>query len=137
MLYGSCQYFLKINPLYFGGGTITPTIVSSELSSNNRPPTISYTPFGAAGPRLQMPANLPATPSTTDTIKWLNPGTHIVKVRLTNTVPFNQAEDIRLRWNLCKWSLNKNYCITDSNNTHFISLIPQVMANPIPTISDQ
>jgi len=137
MLFGTCRYWLRINPLYFGGGIITPEIIDSELSPSLRPPSITYaTSPTDGGPRLQMPPNLPTSPSTTDTVKWLSSGTLIVRVRLTNTVAFNQSEDIGLRWkNAGSGGHYSGFVVfTDTNNTRLVDITDSTChINPIAT----
>lgn len=145
MLYGTCQYFLKINALYLAGGTLTCAIIGSDLTASLRPPNCTYSTTGAAGPRIQLPANLPTSPSTTDTIRYLTPGTKIVRVRLTNSVPFNTSEDINLRWRNANAGnpFTKITVFTDSNNIRLVDVTdstghyngPTGVSNPNQTTS--
>src|SRR5262245_17286847 len=73
MLYGSCQYFIKFNLAFLGGGTMTASMLSSDLQPSLQPPSVSVVTGGVTGPLIQLFANLPTTPQTTDTIKYMTP----------------------------------------------------------------
>lgn len=130
MLYGTCQYYLKYDTLFKNGGTMTVSIVSSDLAPNLRPtvatPTLN---------QLRFAANLPSSPSTTDTVRWLTPGTKVARVRLTNSVPFNTGVDIALKWR------NKGYgnpytkitVFTGNDNVTLVDITDSTRHNNMPT----
>jgi len=95
-LYGANQYFMNFNGAAVNnGGTLTMSIVESELSAPLRP--VNPTVF--TNSQLRLAANLPTGPTTTDTIKWTGLGTKILRLRLTNTQPFIQNLNLmNLRW---------------------------------------
>lgn len=138
-LYGANQYFFQFNTNVANGGILTYSIVSSELAPNLRPvnPTVT-------GNQLRLAANLPTGPTNTDTVKWVTPGTKVAKMRLANTVAFNQADTINLRWKnapgnpFTKVTLfggNNNVVLIEVTNAanHFVT--PVIGINPEPVSS--
>ncbi len=140
-LYAAAQYFMDFNPGVANGGTLTYSIVSSELSLGSRPvnPTVS-------GSQLRLATNLPGSPTTADTIKHTGVGTRVLTMRLTNTVPFGANRDsINLRWRsvvpnpITKISAFTGISpafITDISNpaSHFIDPISGINPTPITSL---
>lgn len=91
--YAGGQYFLLFNINVVNGGTLTYSIIGSDLDSSMRPRNPSI-----AGNLLRLAANSLPGAGNGPTISHTGLGTKIVKMRLSNTNPFNQADTINLRW---------------------------------------
>ncbi|MEO8447902.1 MAG: T9SS type A sorting domain-containing protein [bacterium] len=128
-LYGANQYFMNFNGAAINnGGTLTMSIVESELAPALRP--VNPTVF--QNTQLRLAANLPGGPSTTDTVKWTGLGTKVLRLRLTNTQPFIQdIQAMNLRWRNAVNPFTKITCYTGLNGTVLTEIQDTTLAPPV------
>ena len=124
--YALGQYFLEINPKFANSGTLTYSIVNSELPESMRPGSISV-----SGSHLRMSVNqirtdtrnFPAIPSD-------KPGLLIARMKLETSADKFSREDFNLKWSadennfrtkIVAFENDKLVEVTDNRN-HYMDL---------------
>ena len=124
--YALGQYFLEINPKFANSGTLTYSIVNSELPESMRPGSISV-----SGSQLRMSVNqirtdtrnFPAIPSD-------KPGLLIARMKLETSADKFSREDFNLKWSadennfrtkIVAFENDKLVEVTDNRN-HYMDL---------------
>ena len=124
--YALGQYFLDINPKFANSGTLTYSIVNSELPESMRPGSISV-----SGSQLRMSVNqirtdtrnFPAIPSD-------KPGLLIARMKLETSADKFSREDFNLKWSadennfrtkIVAFENDKLVEVTDNRN-HYMDL---------------
>ncbi|MEO8664008.1 MAG: T9SS type A sorting domain-containing protein, partial [Ignavibacteria bacterium] len=133
--YSAGQYFLEFNPKISNGGTLTYTMISSELPEAFRPVNASV-----SGNLLRLATNMPQTENTPPI---LNTGILVARMRLETSAKSFAAVPLDLRWagdesnfktRVCIYSDNAISEITDVIDLTTDSIIPTRMGPGIKDI---
>lgn len=98
--YAGGQFFIKINPLVSNGGTMTYSIIGSDLPTPMQPRSPSIgTVLNPPATVLRLATNVfPGAGHGINLTGNTLPGTKIVRMRLANTASFNKVECFQLEW---------------------------------------
>jgi len=84
----SYQAGVTLNPAIYGAGTLTATIVAGTSTLTNAAQVPTVVTYTASATIVKLAGKSPPGAGSGSIISQVSPGTRIIRLRLTNTVPF-------------------------------------------------